>query len=68
MKISFTFNIPRMCILAIISAVNKNVTIKSQMKVTYWRDGTFSKVFGVFRQTEASETRAQSRINLLTHN
>ena len=67
-KRDFTFSIPRMCILAIISAVNRNVTIKSQMKVTYWRDGTFSKVFGVFKQTEANETKAQSRINRLTHN
>ena len=57
-----------MCIFAIISAVNKNVTIRSQINVTYCKGGTFSKVFGVFRHTDVNDTRAQNLINLLTHN
>lgn len=64
---SITFKIPLMCILAIISAVNKNVTIKSKQNVKYCNGGIFSKVFGVLQLTDARLIRAQNRIILRTH-
>lgn len=61
-----TFNIPRMCIFAIISAVYKPVTAKSQMNVAYCRNGKALKVFGVLRLTQSKLRRAQKRINRRT--
>lgn len=63
-----TFHMPRICILAIISAVNKSVIDVSQINVTYWRTGNFSNVFGVFSDTEASESKAHNRMSRRTHN
>lgn len=63
-----TFQIPRMCIFAIISAVNNSVMNVSQENVTYWRMGTFSNVFGVLSDTEANDSKAHIRINRRTHN
>lgn len=62
-----TFSIPRICIFAIISAVNSIVTVVSQMNVKYCRAGWRSNVFGVFSETEANETKAHNRIKRLTH-
>lgn len=63
-----TLSIPRICIFAIISAVNSIVTVVSQIKVTYCKAGCRSNVFGVFRETDANDTKAHIRINRLTHN
>lgn len=65
-KITDTFNIPRICIFAIISAVYKPVTAKSQMNVAYCRNGKALKVFGVLRLTQSKLSSAQKRINRRT--
>lgn len=59
---------PRMCIFAIISDVNKNVINVSTENVTYCRMGTFSNVFGVLSDTEANDIKAHNRIKRRTHN
>lgn len=66
-NVRLTFSIPRICILAIISAVNSIVTVVSQINVKYCRAGWRSNVFGVFSETEANETKAHNRIKRLTH-
>lgn len=58
---------PRICILAIISAVNKQVTKRSQQNVIRCRGGKASKVFGVFKQTQSKLSKAQALINRRTH-
>ena len=59
--ILLTLMIPRMCILAIISAVNMNVTNRSMVNVTYINGGWSSNVFGVLIQTETRLRSAQPR-------
>lgn len=59
---------PRICIFATISAENSSVTVESQTKVKYFRNSYRSNVFGVFNETDASETRAHIRISRRTHN
>lgn len=66
-ELTLTFSIPRICILAIISAVNSIVTVVSHINVKYCRAGWRSKVFGVLSETEANETKAHNRIKRLTH-
>lgn len=66
-KIKHTFQMPRICILAIISAVNKKVMHTSHINVTYWKIGIFSNVFGVFNDTDASDNNAHIRIIRRTH-
>ena len=63
---SITFSIPRMCIFAIISAVKRKVTIRSEQNVTYCRGGYFSNVLGVFRLTDNRLTNAQNLIRRRT--
>lgn len=65
--LNITFQMPRICILAIISAVNNRVMDVSQMNVTYWKIGIFSNVFGVFNDTDASDNKAHIRIIRRTH-
>lgn len=62
-----TVQMPRMCILAIISAVKSKVIDVSEANVTYCRTGSFSNVFGVLSDTDASEMSAHIRIILRTH-
>lgn len=62
-----TLKIPRMCILAIISAVNKSVTEQSTANVTICIKGYFSKVFGVFADTDIKLKSAQDLNIFLTH-
>lgn len=63
-----TFQIPRIWIFAIISAVNSSVMDASTINVTYWKIGIFSNVFGVLSDTEASDSRAHILISRRTHN
>lgn len=65
--LSFTLSIPRMCIFAIISAVKRKVTTRSQQNVMYCRGGCFSNVLGVFRLTESRLSNAQNLIRRRTH-
>jgi hypothetical protein len=65
--LSFTFSIPRMCIFAIISAVKRNVTTRSQQNVMYCRGGCFSNVLGVFRLTDSRLSNAQNLMRRRTH-
>lgn len=58
---------PRIWILAIISAVNSSVMDVSTMNVTYCKTGIFSNVFGVLSDTEVSESRAHIRMSPRTH-
>lgn len=67
LELSLTFQIPRIWIFAIISAVNSNVMEVSTMNVTYWRIGIFSNVFGVLSDMLASDNRAHIRMSLRTH-
>lgn len=62
-----TFNIPRICIFAIISAVNRSVTVQSTTNVTVCKYGYFSNDFGVFKETDNKLKRAQSLNMRLTH-
>jgi len=55
-----------MCIFAIISAVYRQVTAKSQMNVAYCKNGKVLKVFGVLRLTQSKLSSAQKRINRRT--
>lgn len=57
---------PRICIFAIISAVNKHVTKRSQKNVIRCSGGNDSKVFGVFKQTQSKLRRAQALIKRRT--
>ena len=65
--LSFTFSIPRMCIFAIISAVKRNVTTRSQQNVMYCRGGCFSNVLGVYRLTDSRLSNAQNLMRRRTH-
>lgn len=62
-----TFSIPRICILAIISAEKSSVTVESHTNVKYCINGYRSNVFGVFNDTDASDISAHIRISLRTH-
>jgi len=66
-ELSFTFSIPRMCIFAIISAVKRKVTTRSQQNVMYCRGGCFSNVLGVFRLTDSRLSNAQNLMRRRTH-
>lgn len=61
-----TFKIPRICIFATISAVNKIVTNVSATNVIYCNGGCFTKVFGVFKDTDANDINAHNRIKRRT--
>ena len=62
-----TLSTPRMCILAIISAVKRKVTIKSRQNVMYSRAGCSWNVFGVFMLTDIRLTNAQPLRSQRTH-
>lgn len=62
-----TLRIPRICIFAIISAVNRSVTVASQQNVIYCKCGNFINVFVVLQLTDAKLIKAHSLISLLTH-
>lgn len=57
-----------MCILAIISAVNRRVTQQSTANVIVCKYGYFSNDFGVFKETDIKLNNAHNLNILLTHN